>query len=155
VVAKYNALFGRESAIWKSNLGLAGCSAHAKREGKLCGHLKINIEELWSKLHGTHMRVEMAYIESPVDSAFDLCATFFANFIKIGMVPEVGKGSREPAVTIEKARGASDGPPTVILPLAIEREMNAYIFSAVLGGSIASPWARDHQCCASGEPFAQ
>jgi hypothetical protein len=50
------------------------------------------------------MGVEMAYIESPVDSAFDLCATFFANFIKIGMVPEVGKGSREPAVTIEKAR---------------------------------------------------
>jgi hypothetical protein len=101
VVGKYNALFGREPAVWKSNLSLAGRSAHSKREGKLCRHLKIDIEELGSKLHGTHMGVEMAYIESPVDSAFDLCATFFANFIKIGMVPEVGKGSREPAFSLK------------------------------------------------------
>jgi hypothetical protein len=100
VVAKYNSLFGREPAIWKSNLSLSRCSTHSKRERKLCGHLKINIEELWSKLYGTHMGVEMAYIESPVDSAFDLCATFFANFIKIGMIPEVGKGSRESAVAV-------------------------------------------------------
>jgi len=100
VVAKYNALFGSESAIRKSNLGLAGCSAHAKREGKLCGHLKINIEELWSKLHGAHMGVEKAYIESPVDGAFDLCATFFANLIKIGMVPEICEGTRKTSVTV-------------------------------------------------------
>ena len=97
----------------------------------------------------------MTDVEPPKDGSFNLCATFAANLVEVGMVPEVGNGSGESAVAIEQRWRVGDWSPSVTFEFSIEREVHADVFATEVRCCFASPCARHHQRCAGADTLPE
>ena len=55
------------------------------------------------ELQGTHVRVEVADVETPVDGPFHLGAAFAAHLLDVGVVPHVFERARKSTVAVAYA----------------------------------------------------
>ena len=97
----------------------------------------------------------MGDIESPENRPFNLGATFAANFVEVGMVPEIGDGAGESTIAVEQGWSVGDRSPAVTVVFGVECEVHADVLAAVLGRGCPGPWARDHQGGTRGDAKTQ
>ena len=127
----------------------------AYRQPELEGEIDVDVEELRLDLHGAHVGVEVAHVETPEDGPLDLCPAFPAHFIEVGVVPHVFARAGEPAVAVEEGRGVGDGPPPVEVEFGVDGEMDADVLSPVGRRRPTRPGRGHHEAGAGGDPVAQ
>ena len=138
---RHDAPFGGQQPAGESREALRSGVRQTQGEAELLGQVQEDVEELRLELDGIEVGVEMAHVESPVDSAFELGPALPADLVQVGMVPQVGRRPREAAVAVEQGRGLGDRSPTVQVVLGIESEPDADVLTPVLRRGAVAPRA--------------